>query len=104
MATDLKRLKQHFKAYEPTLKELERKYQVGEQSQMAIVSVRVLQVHRLVMGHVTRAVIILDVAPTTTPVHGPNNENESLCWTYALLSISAQTPRSSPLMASLHPT
>ena len=28
MATDLKRLKQHFKAYEPTLKELERKYQV----------------------------------------------------------------------------
>lgn len=30
MATDLKRLKQHFKAYEPTLKELERKYQVGK--------------------------------------------------------------------------
>lgn len=29
MATDLKRLKQHFKAYEPTLKELERKYQVS---------------------------------------------------------------------------
>ncbi|CAN0270274.1 unnamed protein product, partial [Hapterophycus canaliculatus] len=29
MATDLKRLKEHFKAYEPTLKELERKYQVG---------------------------------------------------------------------------
>lgn len=28
MATDLKRLKQHMKAYEPTLKELERKYQV----------------------------------------------------------------------------
>ena len=28
MATDLKRLKKHFKAYEPTLKELERKYQV----------------------------------------------------------------------------
>lgn len=28
MATDLKRLKQHFKAYEPTLKELKRKYQV----------------------------------------------------------------------------
>lgn len=27
MATDLKRLKKHFKAYEPTLKELERKYQ-----------------------------------------------------------------------------
>lgn len=26
--TDLKRLKKHFKAYEPTLKELERKYQV----------------------------------------------------------------------------
>lgn len=30
MATDLKRLKQHFKAYEPTLKELERKYQVSK--------------------------------------------------------------------------
>lgn len=29
MATDLKRLKQHFKAYEPTLKELERKYQAS---------------------------------------------------------------------------
>lgn len=28
MATDLKRLKKHFKAYEPTLKELERKYKV----------------------------------------------------------------------------
>ena len=26
MATDLKRLKKHFKAYEPTLKELERKW------------------------------------------------------------------------------
>lgn len=26
--TDLKRLKEHFKAYEPTLKELQRKYQV----------------------------------------------------------------------------
>lgn len=29
MSTDLKRLKEHFKAYEPTLKELERKYQVN---------------------------------------------------------------------------
>lgn len=28
MSTDLKRLKKHLKAYEPTLKELERKYQV----------------------------------------------------------------------------
>ena len=28
LVTDLKRLKQHFKAYEPTLKELERKYKV----------------------------------------------------------------------------
>lgn len=29
LVTDLKRLKQHFKAYGPTLKELERKYQVS---------------------------------------------------------------------------
>eukprot|EP00752_Nemacystus_decipiens_P010662 g9494.t1 len=34
MATDLKRLKQHFKAYEPTLKELERKYQLAMKEKM----------------------------------------------------------------------
>lgn len=28
LVTDLKRLKKHFKAYEPTLKELDRKYKV----------------------------------------------------------------------------